>query len=43
MTLPHLFASPVASRRDFLRKTGCGLGTLAGFSSRLVPLAPNKG
>ena len=29
MTLPHLFASPVASRRDFLRQTGCGLGTLA--------------
>src|SRR3954470_6392810 len=29
MNLPHLIASPVASRRDFLRKTGCGLGTLA--------------
>ena len=28
MTIPHLFASPVASRRDFLRRTGCGLGTL---------------
>ena len=29
MNLPHLFASPIASRRDLLRKTGCGLGTLA--------------
>ena len=29
MTIPHLFATPVASRRDFLRTAGCGLGTLA--------------
>ena len=41
MTIPHLFASPVASRRDFLRRTGCGLGTLAltPFSLVLDPLA----
>ena len=39
MTIPRLFASPVASRRDFLRTNGCGLGTLAGFSLVLDPLA----
>lgn len=31
MTIPHLFATPIASRRDFLR--------IAGFSLVLDPLA----
>ena len=41
MTLPHLFASPVASCRDFLCNTGFGLDTLTltPFALVLDPLA----
>src|SRR5437879_5679946 len=57
MHLPHHIAEPAAaglSRRDFLHKTGCGLGTLAlaglldqggllaADERRLNPLAPGK-